>query len=248
MKKTVLCFAVLLAIVTHSVGWAASSTVLPVIKDIVARFYEERKRSTAPQISASDKAIIEKAKNNLAESMPAPGLKVGDKAPDFTLPDAFGQFITLSEELKKSPVVLVFYRGAWCPFCNIQLRAYQQSLDVIKQAGGSMIALSPQKPDRSRQHLEKTPLDFKVLSDVGSATIKAYKLFFTIPGDLSDVYKRNFSLDLAEYNGEGHYELPVPGTYIIDQSGIIRAAFADTDYTKRMEPQAIVDALLALRK
>jgi peroxiredoxin len=175
--------------------------------------------------------------------MPSPGLRVGDKAPDFALPNATGKTVRLSEALSKGPVVLAFYRGAWCPYCNLELRALQQSLPAFKARGASLITVTPQKPDKSREEIEKEGYAFEILSDLDSAVMKKYKLFFDVPKDLSDLYKEKFGLDIAEYNGEGRTVLPVPGTLVIDRAGIVRAAYAKTDYKQRMEPAAIVAAL-----
>ena len=178
--------------------------------------------------------------------MPNPGLKVGDKAPDFSLPDAFEKQVRFADLLSEGPVVLTFYRGAWCPFCNLQLRGLQQTLPYIEQQGARLVAVTPQKPDKSREQVEKDGYPFEILSDLDDRVMKAYRLYFEVPPDLSEVYKRRLSLDLAEYNGEGRYVLPVPGTFVIDRDGVVRAAFADVDYRKRVEPAEILAALKSL--
>ena len=194
-------------------------------------------------LSAADRAVMDKAAADLAAAMPSPGLKVGDVAPDFSLPDAEGRTVTLYHELARGPVVLVFFRGAWCPYCNMHLRVLRDSAPAFRQYGAQLLAVTPQTQDKSRGQIEKEGLEFEVLSDLDSSTAKAYGLYFRVADELSDLYKARFGLDLADYNGPGRYELPVPAVFVIDQGGIIRAAFADTDYKKRMEPADIVRAL-----
>jgi len=226
--------------------WAASD--VPSYADSVARFQAERAASGGPKLSAQDLAIMAKAQSDLAEEMPEPGLRVGQRAPDFTLPDARGTPVRLYDFLAQGPVVLAFYRGAWCPYCNLELHSLQGALGRFRELGASLVAVTPQTPDKSLQQVEKDGYPFPILSDLDDRVMSAYGLRFEVPPELSDVYRRNFSLDLADYNGPGRYVLPVPGTFVIDREGIIRAAFADTDYKRRMEPADIVRALEAIRK
>ena len=179
----------------------------------------------------------------LTAQLPEPGLKVGDRAPDFTLGNARGEKVRLSDLLKRGPVILTFYRGAWCPYCNLQLKQLRESLPHFQRHGAQLVAVTPQLPDKSLEQVQKDGYPFEILSDLDSQVMRAYNLYFEISPELSDVYKRNFELDLASYNGEGRYVLPVPGTFIIDTRGIIRGAFADTDYRKRMEPADILNVI-----
>lgn len=188
---------------------------------------------------------MEQATKELAESGQAKGLTVNHQAPDFTLKDATGADITLYEELKKGPVILTFYRGEWCPYCNLELRAYQRALHDIQEAGGQLIAVSPQTPDASLTMKEKNELDFLVLSDPNGNVAQSYKLIFKLPDYLIEIYKQ-FGFDLPNHNNNDTWELPVPATYIIDQSGNIRFASVDPDYTKREDPSKVVEVLKKL--
>ncbi|MDY6978844.1 MAG: peroxiredoxin-like family protein [Pseudomonadota bacterium] len=210
--------------------------------------FEDKRRQNAkgPKLSPEDRQIMQQAGKDLAADMPDPGLDVGMKAPDFTLPNAFGEPVSLYGQLKNGPVVLVFYRGAWCPYCNLQLNTLRESLPVIEDAGGQLITVTPQKPDKSLEQVKEDDYPFEILSDLDSSVMKAYKLYFEVPMDLVDVYRRNFGLDLADYNGDGRYVLPVPATYIIDREGVIRAGAADVNYKERMEPATIIEALKQL--
>jgi peroxiredoxin len=166
-------------------------------------------------------------------------LTVGDTAPDFTLPDATGKSVRLSQLLKQGPVVINFYRGEWCPYCNLELRAFQNLLPEFKQAGATLVAISPELPDHSLSVTEKHNLEFSVLSDVGNRVSRQYGLVFTLDETLQPIYQ-SFGIDIPVSNGDYSYELPMPATYVIDSSRRIRYAFAEADYTQRAEPQDVL--------
>lgn len=216
------------------------------ISEQVQAFFTAFENSEAARsLSKEDWAAFEKDKKELAAKMPDPGLKVGDRAPDFNLKNAFGKSISLSSFTKKGPVILVFYRGAWCGICNIQLHSLNASLPTFKKYGAQLLAVTPQKPDRSQEQIKKDGYPFEIVSDLDYSVLKKYNLYFEIPEYIKKLNIEKFALDLADYNGEGRYGLPVPATYIVDEKGIIRAAYANTDYTQRMEPK---DILIALKK
>lgn len=169
----------------------------------------------------------------------------GDKAPDFTLPNVHGADVNLQQQLEKGPVVLSIYRGGWCPYCNLELNALKQVVPDIEALGAQLIALAPQLPDRSMDTVEKHQLEFEVLSDVGNVVSRQYGLVFTLPESLRPIYQQ-FNLDIAGYNGDDSFELPMPATYVIAQNGEIIHAFVDADYTARMEPAEIVEVLKGL--
>ena len=169
-------------------------------------------------------------------------LGVGDRAPDFELPDAMGGTVRLSELLVDGPVVLTFYRGAWCPYCNTQLRDYQEALPEIEAAGAQLVAVSPQVPDSSMTTRDRNGLAFPVLSDVGQEVSRAYGLVFQVDDATRERYQLG-GVDLARYNGTDAWELPVPATYVIDRAGTVRAAFVEADYTQRASTRDVLDAL-----
>jgi len=136
--------------------------------------------------------------------------------------------------------------GAWCPFCNLHLHVLNESLPEFKRLGAQLVTITPQKPDKSADQIKKSAYPFKVLSDLDSRVMKAYRLYYEMDAELVKVYNK-LGLDIAKFNGPGRYELPVPGSFVIDQKGIVRARHAVTDYTQRMEPAAIVEALEALK-
>lgn len=169
-------------------------------------------------------------------------LKVGDKAPDFNLPGATGEEVRLGQLLAKGPVILNFYRGGWCPYCNLELNAYQMLLQDINGLGASLVAISPQTPDNSLSTAEKSELKFQVLSDVGNKVAGQFGLVFQLPAELRELYN-NFGIVLPKFNGDESWELPMPGTYVIDKDGTVAYAFADADYTKRAEPDEVIAKL-----
>lgn len=170
-------------------------------------------------------------------------LKVGDKAPDFTLKNASGKEVSLSSLLKGGPVVITWYRGGWCPYCNIALAALEKELPAIRKAGASLVALTPELPDKTLTTTEKNSLGFEVLTDLNHKVAREYGIAFELTDEVRELYQKHF--DLAVYNGKdaGNGTLPLAATYIIDRKGVIRWAFADADYRKRAEPADIVTFL-----
>jgi len=171
-------------------------------------------------------------------------LKVGQSAPEFTLPDAFGKEVSLTTLLAKGPVAISFYRGEWCPFCNIELHGLQEALPKIRELGATLIAISPETPDHGIVATEKNKLTFPVLSDFGNKVARQFGIVFQVGQELRDFSKNVFKNDLALRNGDDSYELPVPATFVIDATGVIRFAHVDVDYmTGRAEPEMVVAAL-----
>jgi len=207
------------------------------------KFYEQMKSSgKKDKFSAQEKQVMKQAADALAKELPDPGLKVGAKAPEINLKNAFGKKISLYAELKKGPVILVFYRGAWCPFCNLHLHVLQKNIPNFKKYNAQLIAVTPQKPDKSAGQIKKDKFPFEVLSDTDSQVMKAYNLYYELNDELVKVYKKH-DLDVEAFNGKGRNVLPVPGTFVINGKGIIRGAHAETDYKERMEPEEILNIL-----
>src|SRR6266516_3336958 len=157
-------------------------------------------------------------------------LKEGAQAPDFTLPDARGNAVTLSHLLTQGSVVMTFYRGQWCPYCHLMLRAYQQALLHIQARGASLVAISPQTPDYSRALAEKLELTFALLSDMGNQVARQFGLVFTIDEAVRGAHKQVCAY-LPAFNGDNSWELPMAGTFLVDQSGTVRQAFVHPDFT-----------------
>ncbi len=182
--------------------------------------------------SVRKSGILESAKN------------VGDHAPDFTLKNALGKRVSLGEYLQKGPVVLTWYRGGWCPYCNLTLHRLQQELPQFKAAGANLLALTPELPDKSLTTQEKHNLSFEVLSDIGNKVAREYGIVFRLTPEVAANYQSNF--DLHGFNGDESDELPMAATYVIDRDGTVRYAFLNADYRNRAEPAEIIRALKAL--
>jgi len=221
---------------------------IPSYAEALSAFRAARETQASPALTEQDRAVMAKAKDDLAAALPNPGLAVGTAAPDFSLTNANGARVDLSSLLAEGPVVLTFYRGAWCPYCNLQLRGLTQSLPMIEAQGARLVAVTPQTPDKSLAQVEEDGFAFEILSDLDDSVMQAYGLYFEVPAALRQVYEQRLGLDITDYNGAGRYGLPVPGTFVIDRGGVIRAAFADVDYRQRMEPADIVAALERLPK
>lgn len=207
---------------------------------------KDRRDDIEQQLPSDAVDVMVKTTSELAESgIVDSSLKVGEKAPDFELPDPTGTQVRLSELLKNGPVVINFYRGQWCPYCNLELRAFQQLLPEFEQANAQVIAISPELPDNSLSVKEKHDLAFPVLSDVGNDVTRQYGLVFTLASELRPLYK-GLGIDIPASNGDDTYELPVPATYVIDASGTIRYAYANADYTLRAEPTEVLAAVKKL--
>ncbi|MEM9164889.1 MAG: peroxiredoxin-like family protein [Cyanobacteria bacterium P01_F01_bin.4] len=202
--------------------------------------YRDQFRTKAP---ADVQGVMGKATQDLADSgIVDRALKVGDRIPQVTLPDATGQSFSIQAALAQGPIVLAFYRGGWCPYCNLELKALQAVLPDIEAAGATLIAIAPETPDNSLSTREKNALAFAVLSDVGNKVSREFGLVFQLPVELRPIYK-GFGIDIEAYNGDQTFELPVPATYVVAPSGEIVYAFADADYTKRAEPADVVATL-----
>lgn len=183
---------------------------------------------------------------HVAESgVTASAKKAGDKAPGFTLPNASGEQVSLSSLLEEGPVVVVWYRGGWCPYCNMQLHAMQGILPQLKEAGAQLVAISPETPDNSLSTAEKNDLEFVVLSDSGNAVAKEYGIVYTLDDATYDILEGR--VHLSKYNGVKSKELPLTVAYVIQPDGTIAWAFVDPDYKKRAEPADILEAVQALK-
>jgi peroxiredoxin len=207
-----------------------------------------RARYRGEIIPKSTLAVMDAETSRLAASdLTAHALKVGDVAPDFILPDAHGLPVRFRSLLAGGPVVVVFYRGGWCPYCNLHLRGFQRALPQLQQLGAQLVAISPQLPDNSLSTQEKNELAFPVLSDVGNKVARQFGIVFELSDQLLELY-RQFGHALEEVNGRcGKRELPVPATFLADQKGIIRLAHVDVDYTRRMDPDEVIETLKSFK-
>jgi peroxiredoxin len=171
--------------------------------------------------------------------------QVGEPAPDFELLDAVGDPVRLSELLDRGPVVLIFYSGVWCPYCNVQLRTFQTRLAEFEQHGARPVAVSLQMPDHSLSMAEKNELAFHVLSDPAATVIRRYGLAYTVEEPLRSLIEATGN-DLGAYNGDTGWVLPAPATFVIDRAGRVRYAHVRGEWTERAEPAEVLAVLAGL--
>ena len=170
------------------------------------------------------------------------GLFIASKAPDFKAKDQNGKEVRLKDLLKKGKVVLVFYRGQWCPYCNKELSRLQDSLQFIIDKGATLLAVSPEKPENISKTVEKTKATYSVLYDEDLKIMKAYEVEFEVQENTITRY-RNAGIDLEKSNGGNGKYLPVPAVYIIDKESIVTYRFFEPDYKKRPSVQDILNNL-----
>lgn len=193
---------------------------------------------------------VRDARKPAAQDLVTPGtlqkaLKTGDKVPDFNLPDARGGYVRLHDLLTIGSVVISFYRGGWCPYCDLQLRALQNALPEIKLLGAELVAISPDRPDESLLTAEKNKLTFPVLSDAGSATAKDFGIAYDLVEELRPFFARAGHV-LPKQNGDNGWILPIPATYVVNSSGVVTSTFFDVHYRNRLEPAEIISTLQKL--
>lgn len=180
----------------------------------------------------------------IASGLADRALKVGDKAPPFTLKDPDGNSISSGDLLAHGPLVVSFYRGVWCPYCNMELQALQAALPAFTKAGAKLVAISPQTAPNSRKSVRQNNLDFPILSDPHNDVAHAFGLRFALPPYLVALYK-SLKNDLPGFNGDDSWTLPMPGRFVIGQDGTVLYAEVNPDYTLRPEPEDMLQALSA---
>jgi peroxiredoxin len=202
---------------------------------------EKKEGFNAKADSIKKRVYAEGIQSVLDDKIAENALQVGDNAPNFSLTNALGEKVMLNDELKNGPVILMWYRGGWCPYCNLTLRAMQDMLPQYQAGGAQLFALTPEAPDKSISTTEKNELEFQVLSDYDNKVAREYGVIFKLTDEVKEYYEKGFGL--SEYNGNDKGELPLAATYVIGTNGKITYAFLDADYRNRAEPMAILEAL-----
>lgn len=197
-----------------------------------------RLRVTPDRVAVAEAAITQLKGTGIEAS----ALGVGATLPDLTLPDANGRPVGLRALSAETPLVIVFYRGGWCPYCNLELREWQRLLPEVRRAGATLVAISPQSPDNSLSTQAKNELAFPVLSDSALAAAEAFGIAFVLPPELVDAYSRSGN-DLPILNGNGRWVLPLPATYVIGGDGVVIFAHVEADYRRRAEPSEVLAIL-----
>ena len=197
-----------------------------------------------PKIPENVLDMILKTSAELIErNLEARALKKGEILPSFELTDALGEKRSSDQLLKSGPMVISFYRGGWCPYCHLELRALEKVLPEIKANNATLLAIFPELPNNSLTTQEQYELEFPVLSDLDNLVAKKFSLVFELDNKLVSLFKENFNWDLAAINGTEKVELPIPATYVVDREGVIQFAFVQSDYTQRAEPERILEVL-----
>lgn len=241
MKSWISTFTILTTLSMPLLGYAQSSAKPLSLSDQL----EEKARGASKRLPAPMLKIFQQG----VETVRTTGIEksakqVGDAAVDAELIGWNGETVRLSELWNEGPVVLMWYRGGWCPYCNIQLQAMQKELKKIEGAGAKLVVLTPELPEKAKETAEKNDIDFVALYDKESAVAKKYGLVFKLPETIVPMYRDR--IKLGEQNGSDAMELPLSATYVINKEGVITYAFLDADYKKRAEPSEVVEAVQAL--
>lgn len=202
------------------------ATELKVVTDSV------RQQAPAEVFAATEAATVKLAASGLADK----ALKRGSHMPDFELPDATGKVVRSSDLRNEGLLLISFYRGHWCPYCNLELKALQERLADITAQGATLVAISPQTPDQSLSTQQKHELKFPVLSDESNKVAERFGLVYTLDESLRPIYQA-FGIDLKTHNGDGSFELPIPATYLVAKDGTVLESYLDADYRKRLAPE-----------
>lgn len=191
-------------------------------------------------------AMMETATAQLrASGIEDTALPLGAPVPNVSLTDALGHTEGLKGLLAGKPTVIIFYRGGWCPYCNLELREWQRLLPKLQSAGAQLIAISPQLPDNSLNTSQKNELAYPVLSDSSLAAANAFGIAFELPPELVELYSKAGN-DLPTLNGNGQWVLPIPATFVFDAVGNLTFRHVESDYRRRAEPAQVIETLLNL--
>jgi peroxiredoxin len=213
----------------------------PQAKTLKSQLQEVADKS-AERMPAQVLAVMQEAVDEVrATGIEKEALQLGDPAIDAMLKGWNGEKVRLSNLWSERPIVLMWYRGGWCPYCNVQLRAMQQQIKAIEGAGAKLVVLTPELPERAKQTADANDVSFVALHDKNNKLAKKYGLVFELPESIVPMYRDH--LKLAEHNGNAAMELPLAATYVVDTEGIIRYAFLDADYKNRAEPAEVVAAV-----
>lgn len=204
-----------------------------------ARLHDELaslRRHVATELPPEALAAMEEASARLvASGLARRALQPGQRIADFVLPDALERPVASMALRAGGPLLITFYRGGWCPYCNLALRALQRELPAFASHGVTLVAISPELPDHAFSVQERHELAFPVLSDRGNRVARSFGLVFELPAALRPLYA-GFGVDLPRRNGDTSHELPMPGTFLVDRDGVVRASAVQADYRTRLEP------------
>lgn len=210
------------------------------LRDLAARTLARTPAADAAALAAALDGVI-------ASRVGEHALTEGDPIPAFALTDVAGMTVRSQALLDFGPLAIVFYRGGWCPFCNLELRAFRDMAPAIETVRATVIAISPELPDYMAATRDANALSFQLLHDTGNRVARDFGLVFELPEEVRDFYRRS-GADLPVRHGDGRWELPVPATYVVDQGGRITLAYVNPDYRERLEPEEVLRELTRLRR
>lgn len=220
------------------------------LKATMAEFQKEFESGAAPynvkpaQVDVMHKFDMELLSTGILEHMPRPG----DKFPAFALQNQNKEIIELDDLLQRGPVVVSFFRGMWCPYCNIELQALQESLIEISKMGATLIAISPQLPASNKQTVNQNKLNFDILHDNGNALAESLNIAYRLGDELIEKVYNAFGVKMSQFNGDDSWRLPLSSRFVIDTDGAIIAADADVNYRSRPEPNETIAVLKAITR
>ncbi len=207
-------------------------------------FYERLKslkEESTRELPEEKKEVMKNFFENLIKSgIEESGLKKGDKIPKHSLIDAFGNEVNIEKYFGKGPVIISFYRGSWCPYCNLELNELSKIVKRLKWLKGKLVAISPELPDSTLSFKEKLAIEYDVLSDLNNEFARKFSIVFKLDSSMVSMYKE-FGIDLIKSNGVDTYELPIPASFIFDKNGILMYSFVKADYTERIAPEILIE-------
>jgi peroxiredoxin len=217
---------------------------LKTLKEQTGAQVEKTRQAKPEYMQALDNLIDSACKYEEGEN----AIKIGEKVPDFKLPDVNGNIVILSELLSNGPVIISFYRGSWCPYCNLELKALQARISDFNTLEAKLVLISPEVPDRSLSKNEKEKIEFLVLTDQDSIIASRYGVAWEVPEFILEHMKKDRDLDLAKINNGKRNILPIPATFVIGKDGLVAWQYTSIDFRARAEPDDIVLALKELKE
>ncbi len=220
------------------------------LKDVSA--FQEKLRQINARVEGNLAPQFLKIMHDATDDLKASGigkriLTKGMLYPAFNLINQNNEPFDSKTLLKQGPLAITFYRGFWCPYCNADLSNLMKYKNQLEEAGAIMLAISPEKPEYSQKIIDTQNLDFDILWDQGNQLAAKFGLRFTLQDDLKELYRDKFHINLKKYHGDDDWALPVPSRFVIDQDGIIQYAEFDEDYTRRPDPEDMIEAITNLK-
>lgn len=188
------------------------------------------------------KAFEQSIKDLKTKSTELKSIQIGEEIPEFSLPNAYGKMVDSSEILKKHKMILAFYRGSWCPYCNLELNFLQKNLSGIKNKNTVLVAISPQSPDHSLPMAERNKLEFEILTDFNNAFAEKLGIVFQLQ-DFVIPYYQDLGINLSDYNKNENNTLPVPAIFVVDKDRVVTYKFLDVNYMNRVDVEELLQAL-----